>query len=101
MTSDCKRFDGLYKSQHEDLVSSQVGEFLDAVQSMVDGKNAEQGGVRFTVDSINSGEVLKDASKVTRDDAYSMLESAVFGEYKKQAYMPNTKIADENGSMAQ
>ena len=50
MTSDCKCFDGLYKSQHEDLVSSQVGEFLDAVQSMVEGKSAEQGNVRHFLD---------------------------------------------------
>lgn len=81
-------FDDLYGSQREDVRSSQVGEFLDAVQSMVEGKNDERSSVRFTVDSINSGEALKDASKVTRDDAYSLLESSVNGDYNYKSYIP-------------
>lgn len=42
-------FDDLYGSQREDVISSQVGEFLDAVQSMVEGK-AQTNTVRFDLD---------------------------------------------------
>lgn len=48
-------FDDLYGSQREDVVNAQVGEFLDAVQSMVEGRNAEQEStVRFMADLENS-----------------------------------------------
>ena len=43
-------FDDLYGSQREDMVNAQVGEFLDAVQNMVEGKNAEQSGTRYYLD---------------------------------------------------
>lgn len=43
-------FDELYGSQRSDVVASQVGEFLDAVQSMVEGKASE---TRYTVDNEN------------------------------------------------
>ena len=67
MTSDCKCFDGLYKSQHEDLVSSQVGEFLDAVQSMAEGKSAEQDNARHMADSEDySDRPIVDLSEDTR-----------------------------------
>ena len=47
-------FDDLYGSQRSDVISSQVGEFLDAVQSMVEGKNAESANtVRFMADETN------------------------------------------------
>ena len=36
-------FDELYGGQRSDVVASQVGEFLDAVQSMVDVRPARQG----------------------------------------------------------
>lgn len=47
-------FDDLYGSQREDMVSAHAGEFLDAVQSMVEGRNAEQEStVRFMADETN------------------------------------------------
>lgn len=49
-------FDDLYGSQREDVVNAQVGEFLDAVQSMVEGKNAEQdGNVRHSLYEFPDG----------------------------------------------
>lgn len=46
-------FDDLYGSQREDVVNAQVGEFLDAVQSMVEGKNET---VRHDLDNDVSAE---------------------------------------------
>lgn len=49
-------FDNLYRSQREDIISSQVGEFLDAVQNMVEWKNAEQdGNVRHSLYEFTDG----------------------------------------------
>ncbi|MBR3136558.1 MAG: hypothetical protein IKG32_06085 [Clostridia bacterium] len=75
MTSDCKCFDGLYKSQHEDLVSSQVGEFLDAVQSMVEGKSAEQvDETRYMLDDSLLNE------KTVRNAVYDALDHKDAGQ---------------------
>lgn len=43
-------YDDLYGSQREDMVSAHAGEFIDAVQSMVEGRSAENNTVRFSVD---------------------------------------------------
>ena len=49
-------FDNLYRSQREDIISSQVGEFLDAVQNMVEWKNTEQdGNVRHSLYEFTDG----------------------------------------------
>ena len=60
-------FDDLYRSQREDIVAAQVGEFLDAVQSMAEGKNAEQDNVRHMADSEDySDRPIVDLSEDTR-----------------------------------
>lgn len=47
-------YDDLYKSQREDMVSAHAGEFLDAVQSMVEGKNADKSeAARYTLDPVD------------------------------------------------
>ena len=53
-SGDKSSFDELYGSQRADVVDAQVGEFLDAVQSMVEGKSAEQSGdAQHMLDGVN------------------------------------------------
>ena len=108
MTSDCKCFDGLYKSQHEDIVSSQVGEFLDAVQSMVDGKNVENVAeterksntpANFSLDDDYMPLAERYDAGIATEEETEELQADVLNAAKEA--MLNTKIADENGSMAQ
>lgn len=54
-------YDDLYKSQREDMVSAHAGEFLDAVQSIVEGKNANKSeAARYTLDPVDPIEPTSD-----------------------------------------
>lgn len=54
-------FNDLYGSQREDMVNTQVGEFLDAVQSMVEGKSTNKSeAARYTLDPVEPIEPTSD-----------------------------------------
>jgi len=68
-------FDDLYRSQREDIVAAQVGEFLDAVQSMVEGRNAEQSGeAQYMLDDSLLNE------KTVRNAVYDALDHKDAGQ---------------------
>ena len=88
-------FDDLYKSQREDLVSSHAGEFLDAVQSMVEGKAAETAALHSIDDDYMPLAERYDAGIATEEETEE-LQTDVLNAAKEA--MPNTKIVDENGN---
>lgn len=80
-------YDDLYKSQREDMVSAHAGEFLDAVQSMVEGKAAETAALHSIDDDYmplaeryDAGiatdadveEMRRDVDEAARDNGYTI-----------------------------
>lgn len=61
-------YDDLYKSQREDMVSAHAGEFLDAVQSMVEGKAAETAALHSLDDDYMPLAEKYDAGIATDED---------------------------------
>lgn len=54
-------YDDLYKSQRDDLVSAHAGEFLDAVQSAVEGNNSKAEALHKLDDDYVPGELDEEA----------------------------------------
>lgn len=88
-------YDDLYKSQRDDLVSAHAGEFLDAVQSIVEGKAAETAALHSIDDDYMPLAERYDAGIATEEETEE-LQSDVLNAAKEA--MPNTKIVDENGN---
>ena len=66
-------YDDLYGSQREDMVSAHAGEFLDAVQSMVDEKSAEQDNARHMADVSGENRNGQTPIKISDDSELARL----------------------------
>ena len=91
-------FDDLYGSQRSDVVASQVGEFLDAVQSMVEGRNAEQGNVRHMIDDESGLPIRFDNDTINkaRELASNGASDNVVYDETGIFLMPNGDLLDPN-----
>ena len=88
-------FNDLYGSQREDMVNTQVGEFLDAVQSMVEGKSARKAALHKIDDDYMPLAEKYDAGIATDADVEEMQrdvdEAARDNDYTIKAYHGTTE----------
>jgi hypothetical protein len=94
-------FDDLYGSQREDVVNAQVGEFLDAVQSMVEGKAAETAALHSIDDDYLPLAERYDAGIATEEDMAEMQRAV--DEAAEAAGVPSANYApviyDDDGNI--
>ena len=83
-------FNDLYGSQREDMVNTQVGEFLDAVQSMVEGKAAETAALHSLDDDYMPLAEMYDAGVATEEETDRLRNIVAFAAsqagYEREAY---------------
>lgn len=94
-------YDDLYKSQREDMVSAHAGEFLDAVQSMVEGRAAETAALHSIDDDYMPLAERYDAGIATDEEIAEMQQDV--NEAAEAAGFPATQydpvIYDANGNV--